>query len=417
MNYFQVERFPDAMRTLRRLGICISPALIAIPWLKRNRFPGYDPVQFQPLIEFDRTLYAGLLLFIFSVAIAAFSLWQVAARNILLDERGLDWLLIHGWEGDVQQLPQRALLPISELVGLLFVFTVGECSTSGAVIFLPMCWSLGRMANFWKTSALESPYRFGTMWILHAAAVQHSETRWLSVPIEFAAIVLTEWQIISSLHRKAGELLDRNIKFEAKPLDATASYHPASRRRARLNRIVSRLYPFSYLGAVDSQRPSWKMAIWTAFVVACVTFCLITRVAEFGQFTNKNGDTIYLSYVVGTTGLSAIVVIQSLRLLVQLGNLGFSPRLNLIARIKLLRPILWATDRIVAPLVLNIAIIALAASLQSMMTPFVVTFFAFIEMLILLRCGVTLEEWQMTADLKLSPPNHSTSVTSTRSAH
>ncbi len=403
MNYFQVERLPDALRTLRRLAICFIPAFVVVLMMQRDGLSNYDPVHSGEVLRFQHAFNAGMSLAICAFAVGLFSASQADARSLLCDEGGSGWLSIHGWDRDTGKLPQRGLLPISELLGMLVVTGLCSTMTGASIVFLPMCWSLIRLATCWKTSAGEQAPAFGTVWLLHATAILWSETLWLAIPFEFAAIVLTECLVILALRRKAEELVMNDVTLVSKQPTPVSSRPSPSQQQAAMHRVARRLYPFSQLNpVVDAKRPSWMMSLWIATVIAWMMFCITARTVEFGEWKTKDGRDFTIHGVIGAAGMFSVLAIGMLRLLTQFEPFVWTPRIGPIARIRMLRPIIWSWDRVLFPVVLAMAIVCLSVILIMSATPAALTILVFVEVLLLWRCGVTPEEWQMTSDSRLS---------------
>ena len=400
MNYFQVERFPDAMRTTRRLAICFVAAMICVVALRKREFAGYDPVLFQQLLKFEHAFNSGVALAIASIAVAVFTAIQAESRNPFADEGELGWLSIHGWEGSFDKLPQRGLLPISELIGmLLFTFAMGQI-TPAAFLFLPMTWSAIRLSYCWPSSNRDHAIR--VVWLLHATVILWSRTLWAAVLIELFAIVLTEWVMADALSRKAKDLINHNVTLLAKYSTSASKPQSLTRRRALKNLVGKSLYPFAQLSAeVEVSSPSWTNSIWTATIFAWWMFCLATRVSDLDTWMNPD-ERRFASHLLIGIGSTFVIAYVGLMRMMTYGPFTWTPRLGLIARIQLLRPIVWSWDRILFPHLLTFTLVYLSSLFREYMTPLAFAVFVFIELLILLRVGPTTTDWQMTSDARLT---------------
>lgn len=404
MNYFQVERFPDAMRTLWRFAVCLVPAFFIAFLMRHDRFSDHDPVQYREMIRFQQAFVAGVGLSMFCLITALFAVWQCAARSLLEDEGGLGWLSIHGWNGEVAKLPHRGLLPISELLGILTVTFICGIMAPAGLALLPMSWSVVRLVLCWKLSSQDRPLTLGVVWLLHATAILWCGTIWLAMPVELLAIMLTESLMVYTLRSKAEELLMSNVTFATKPAMFASSKNPSPGQLDAARKIAGqRLYPFSQLSAVvQGTRPSWMMSNWSAIVIAWVMFCVTTRASDFGEWTNEAGREFSMHGVLGLTGMFSIMIIGIIRMCTQFETHVWSPRISQIARMRLLRPIIWSWDRVLLPLVLAAVLCVMTLMFVMSATPAAFAVLVFVEVIIILRCGVSPEEWQMTSDARLT---------------
>ncbi len=80
----------------------------------------------------------------------------------------------------------------------------------------------------------------------------------------------------------------------------------------------------------------------------------------------------------------------------------WTPRLGLFARLRTLRPVVWSWDRLLLPQAIILTMFASVGAVYQLTVPPVVSaIVVFAEILVLHRCGVTPEEWQMTSDARL----------------
>lgn|GEM_PF-3683279 len=403
MNSFQLERFPDAMRTLSRLSICFVPVLVFVIILRWDLNFGYDPDHFQELIRFQNRLTAAIAVMVLSIAVVVFAQWQFEARSLITDEGGLGWLAIHGWEGELDKLPQRGLVPISELLGILVVAGLVGRMMPIAIVALPMIWSIVRLVNCRKWTAGERPYVFGAICILHASAIRWLETRWLAIAIELVAIVLTEFLMRHALRRVAHTTMTGNLTLATKRSRLVPANSLETQRRVSAYDAPVRLYPFWELRPViDSESPSLPRSIWTATVVAWVMFCITSRAAELGSFQNRVGEEHSLTELLGTFGVLAVTVIGLLRTLMRFDPFVWNPRLDPLARCRLFSPIVWSWDWAFVPVLLDVAQASLAATFRTSMSPIAFAAVVFAQVVIMHRDWWTPEDWQMTSDARLA---------------
>ena len=401
MKNFPLERLPDAKRTVCRLAICLVPAIVVVMILPWDRYSGYDPVQFAELLRFDRTVLSGFMVAIVASSLAVFATWQMMSRSLWNDDGGAGWLSLHGWEGEVEKLPQRGLLPIAEILGLVMVTGICSLLDLSAMIFLPLCWSLARLFSCWRQAALLRPYLFGAVYVLHGGAILWSKSVLIGVFVELAAITLTESLLLLTLRRTSADLMSRDIRIVNKQTPFGRSRSSSNDHTRAINRLALRLYPFAQLNPhVIAGKPSWGISSWTAAVTAWVTFCITSRIADLGSFTNNAGVEFSCHGIVDLGTMAGIQIFGILRTLGQFEPFVWAPRFDATSRIFSLRLSSW--DRFFLPTLLMGIIWSLAAVFRLSLTPAAFFVLVCIQMMILLRFGVTPEEWQMTSDSRLS---------------
>lgn len=404
MNLFQIERRPDAQRTILRVIVCFVPILSFIYFTIGTRSREWtlaNSQDFSQLIEFEQAVVGAVALAGTCLGVLLFTSWQTYARNPLFDEAGLAWLSLHGWEGETSKLPQRGLLPVSELIGIMIVSLLGAQLASSALVMIPLCWSVARSSPYWPWINQTRPWAWGTLLILHATAIWASANWWISLPIEVAAIVLAETLSIDALRRSAAALWTRDVTMSRK---ASKSHHDQSPRGSQApTPLPVRLFPFSQLGVIPNfERPTWTRSTWIAVVVAWALFCLTDATVRFDKITNPQGTEFSVPFIIGMFGLGAIAIIDFLQTLRRFAPYAWQSRIGLYERLRTRRPIIWSWDRVLVPHLITVTLLSIAATYGASIPPVGFAALAFAFVLILQQGGPTAEHWQMTADAKLN---------------
>ena len=401
MSYFQIERLPDARRTLLRLIVSVAPSALFVVFRLANPNAGFDPLHSAEMVQFEESMTRFGSLAAACVSVSIFTLWQGLARNILSDDGGAAWISLHGWEGEVDKLPQRGLLPFSELFGLIGVTLLFAQVATVSLLLLPMCWSVVRSAHYWEINSQERPFAFGTCWLLHATAIWLSATWWLALPLELTAILLGEMMSLSALRRTADDMLTSDLKIYTKKFIFKASRSPI--QQGTSNYFRNRLFPFAQLEVVlGSKKPSWLLSIWTAAVVAWSMFCLTSALAQFGNWIDRQGTVIPIYVLIGNAGMFVLIAIGVLKTIGRFEPYLWWSRLGLLARIRSLRPLVWLWDRILVPHAITITAFVISLQFGASITPVAFGVLSFLFVLILQQAGVTPDEWQMTSDARLT---------------
>lgn len=393
MNLMSLERLPDAIRTVKRLLWCFAPALI----LMLTILPGRPDQLWRARDLYDgiANIHATFLLALFLCSTYAFSMWQSVARNPLANTALRPWLALHGWNGEPDKLIHRGLLPLSELICLIFVTAACSWLQMAAIVLVPMAWSLGRLQSSCARSFGRHPYKVGVIFILHATAFWQMENLWLAVPLVLAAVVLTEQLIGQSLRTLADELVMQD-------LPSTRQSNPFLQSEVLKTRPI-RPFPFAELSPdVQDKRPPLSLALWLSFVPAWICLCATYRLAEFDRSVEFRFGEVTTWQTVGGLLVMVHLGVCLLWRVVVYRPIVWIPRLSPLSRLRLARPIVWSWDRAWLPVLINLAaLILLLGNLQHLF-PGALSIFLFAQSMLLLRCGPPTDEWQTTADARLT---------------
>lgn len=402
-----MERGPDALRTIFRLLICFMPAAIFTTakfadW--HGKFSHYNPVHYRELLDFNHQLLAGALLTAFSIAMGMFTTWQAAARNPLLDPGCMGWMAIHGWNGDLRQLPQRGLLSITEVIGVLAISLACAGFAATSIIVLPMIWSLIRLLAGNEHHCRHHPWVYGCIWLLHASAFLMAGSLWIGVPLLLTAILLTEALNSSAVRQKTLDLINHDVTLETKSSPFSPGSGKLQQQRERQKRISRNLYPFQQLSPdiTDSRLP-WNLAIWSAVVLSWVIWCLTTRIEFLWPPADFSPDQSPLNMMINATAVGCVFATGLIIRIIQYTPFVWLPRCNLWTRIRLLKPIIWSWDRVWIVLLPAALLTAIPFSRDpSVVSPTQISLLVFALAVLLLRSGPARDSWQMTADARLS---------------
>ncbi len=406
-----LERDPDALRTVFRMLICFTPAAIfAIAkfadW--HGKFSHYDPVHFHELLNFNHQLLAGFLLATSSIAMGMFATWQTAARNPLLDPGCMGWLAIHGWNGDLRQLPQRGLLPLTEVIGVLVISLICARFAATSIIVLPMIWSLIRLLAGNEHHCRHHPWAYGCIWLLQASAFLMAGSLWIAVPLVLTAILLTEALNSSAVRQKTLGLINDDVTLEPKSAPFSPSSGKLQQQRNRQKRIGRNLYPFQQLSPdITDSRVPWHLAIWSAAVLSWVIWCFTTRIELLCGSTDYYPDDVspakVINMVLLVMSVGCVFATGLIMRIIQYAPFVWLPRCNLWTRIRLLKPIIWSWDRVWIVLMPAALLTALPFTRDpSVISPTQISLLVFALVMLLLRSGPARDSWQMTADARLS---------------
>ncbi|HEY0983625.1 hypothetical protein, partial [Schlesneria sp.] len=216
MKVFPIERLPDAGRTLMRLLVSLVlfnlfPLIVLWGVLVRDARRYGDSLSYWEILSSIGGVISVAILVGNSAAILMFAWLQLRSRSVLADDGGAAWMSIHGWEGEVEKLPQRGLTPVSEAIGVTVVTAMCALVAPLAVMLVPMCWSVGRTLFNCSELSAQCPGLFGVYWLLHATALLCFDNLWAGALLVIAGVLVSEGLMHVSLKRKAELMLRTDL--------------------------------------------------------------------------------------------------------------------------------------------------------------------------------------------------------------
>lgn len=408
MKVFPIERLPDAGRTLMRLLVSLVlfnlfPLIVLWGVLVRDARRYGDSLSYWEILSSIGGVISVAILVGNSAAILMFAWLQLRSRSVLADDGGAAWMSIHGWEGEVEKLPQRGLTPVSEAIGVTVVTAMCALVAPLAVMLVPMCWSVGRTLFNCSELSAQCPGLFGVYWLLHATALLCFDNLWAGALLVIAGVLVSEGLMHVSLKRKAELMLRTDLTSFSRRVGASLTDSFQSETSSPKDRTRSCFY-ISKLGQLPHDNEfTWKGASWCAIVVGWSTYCFTTLLVPFERVSSTYEESIPPSQFAGGMVLLFIAVAGLMQTIEIYDLRVWRPRLSLLTRLQLFRPVVWSYDRAFVPLVVvgGIGIVNLAFVKNE--TPAVFGVLSFVAVLILLRGRVNPEEWQMTSDSRLDP--------------
>lgn len=430
-QYVTFDRPSDACWTLMRFVCCLGPAIV-VSLLLLSSFP--NPRDYRAQIG-DATLDTDAMeilqirenLFLLPVTggMAVFSWLQLSARSPFRNPQMLHWLGIHGWDGSEKQLPYGQFVPVTEILCITAVTIFCGLYSHAGFVLLPWAWLVCRavlqspdhtrqilsesentvtatdddsgspveVRRMAQRLPLTPQQSVAILWILLGTSVILVRCYWLSAPIIGLAIVLHHLLTMNSLVQLADELM-------VIPLPASGPEGRSFLDAIKKNRETASLFPFYPLRPeVADTRPDWAKAILRAGIATFFVVCLISAIPVLLPIhVSGRPREPFPDGVVCFMMLTASAIVRCFRLI----ESTWLPRLWPLSRILTGRPIVASYDRVLVPLliagVIGMAIIAIPHEWWR----WSLTVSVFASSLLVQRGTVSLDEWQMTADARLS---------------
>ena len=398
-SFQHVERFSDAAWTMLRFCLTVVPAIIC-GLLLANAFPIPHELMTQESPEFVRSILLVLELLVIgptAAGITFFVLLQCGARSPLPQPAMQTWLAVHGWDGSAIRSPYRTSVPVTEWICLVGTTAFCVYLAPSYFVLIPMTWAIMRLALVIVRMQRLSTTMYGTLAVLVGIALLFLNLWWISLPSVLLIMAIALKLEAVAMRQLADKLMMTDLAF--------AVVKNSSRNRQTTASSQQRIFPFHQLrpDVVDG-RSEWRQALLISSILTWLTFCLFVRIGEtianVGSMSDANGTRRPEDAAFGAIVFMGVVAGAS-RILP--GILGcWLPRLGPISRIITARPIVPSYDCVLKPILL-----ACGVSLFIKFLPgefWFAKFLAaeFLMLLIVLRCGPSDEEFQMTADARLS---------------
>ena len=398
-SFQHVERFSDAAWTMLRFCLTVVPAMIC-GLLLANTFPNPGELGATESTEFVRSILLVLELLVIgptAAGITIFVLLQCGARSPLHQPAMQTWLAVHGWDGSAIRSPYRTSVPVTEWICL--VGTTAFCVYLAPTYFvmIPMTWAMMRLGSLYARMGKLSTTMYGTLAVLVGIALLFLNLWWISLPSVLLIMAIALKLEAVAMRQLADELMMTDLAFDV--------VKHSSRNTRRMAYSQQHIFPFHQLrpDVVDG-RSEWRHALLISSILTWLTFCLFVRIGETlgadGPMSHANGTRRPEDAAFGAIVFMGVVAGAS-RILP--GIFGcWLPRLGPISRIITARPIVPSYDCVLKPMLM-----ACGLSLFINFLPGEFWFAKFLSaeflmLLIVLRSGPSDDEFQMTADARLS---------------
>ena len=373
----------DTIWTLLRLlsfvglGFWISLKL-ALSLPKDEEFQGLSR-----MLEFSQLAFLVL-------GTGVWSLSQVASRSPIARSEKKNWLTMHGWDGEYRTSPARSQVPLIEWIGLLSI-------TLWAIVISPSCcgltmlaWAVSRMGVVACQAGIQylrMPV-FVILTLLTSASIASMGYPWVSLPI--AAL------LIAYVLRAERKIL---VCVANDSLMADWQQTATIERRPRQGSSPGKLVIFAELSPdVRDIRLPWRDSVLFSASLTLLMYCVLFQIHE--SLPNPLDETRLQEAQLITILLIAIAG-TTMRVLLWTGGVWL-PRMGPLSRLLSWRWIVVSYDVVLKPFFLSLALLALTALIPGWSSPECVSITFFATLLIFLRCGPPKDQWQMTADARLS---------------
>jgi hypothetical protein len=384
----------DTIWTLLRLLLFVGPGFwisLMLAVAHQGFLEGWNPLPEDEEFRTQTRMFEFFQLAFVSVGIGVWSLVQVASRSPIARFGTRNWLTIHGWDGAYRTSPAGSQVPLMEWIGLLSI-TLWAIAISPSCCALPLlAWAVFRIGVVACQAGTRQGLQmsaFVVISLLTSASIATLEYPWASLPIAallIAYVLRVEREILGCV---ATDCLMSDLQQTSTP-----------ERRPRQGSHMGKFLTFASLSPdVRDRRLSWGNSVVLSATLTVLLYCVLFQIRTFTPYAhNEIKSQEAQTFLILLTAIAGGAV----RALLWSGGVWL-PRLGPLSRLRSLRLIVVSYDVVLKPLLLTLAMLAAMSFIPGWPDPELVSISFFLTLLIYFRSGPPMDQWQMTADARLS---------------